>query len=186
MNKVLRNVILIAAVLAVVAIISSRMLKKNTQRLSPQASVEFSDNDLSIKMVYCRPYKKGRLIFGPAEEGALQPFGVYWRLGANEATTLETNKDIVIEGQTLPAGNYSMYAVPGDSIWKFGINKVADRWGKAEPDYTQDLFTFEMPVHYTEEVKEQFTIQISRKGGPYAITFWWDTSKINIPFEVEE
>lgn len=185
MNKTLPNVILIVTAFAIAALFTS-CFKKEDKRLSPQGSTEFKDKDLSIKMIYCRPYKKGRLIFGPAEEGALQPFGVYWRLGANEATTLETNKELVIEGNVLPAGNYSMYAIPGDSIWKFGINKVADRWGKAEPDYSQDLFTFERPVTYTEEIKEQFTITIGKKEGSHEITFWWDTSKIDVPFEVKK
>ena len=91
----------------------------------------------------------------------------------------------MIEGHELTAGKYSIYAVPGEKMWKFGINKVADRWGLNEPDYSLDVFTFEVPVTYTEESVEQFTITIGDDGGKYFIKFWWDTSKIVIPFEVK-
>lgn len=185
MNRIIRNVLIAVLVLTVAAYITSRLIKEDTQRLSPQATVVFEDNGINIKMVYCRPFKKGRLIFGPAGENALQPFGQYWRLGANEATTLETNKTLSIEDHTLPAGKYSMYAVPGEEVWKFGINKVANRWGLNEPDYTQDVFTFEIPVTYSKDSQEQFTITIGENDGRYSIQFWWDTSKLVVPFEVE-
>lgn len=185
MNKILKIVLVVVVVLAVVAYITSRFINDEAKRISPQATVEFNDSDLTIRMIYCRPYKKGRLIFGPASENALQPFGQYWRLGANDATTLETNKDLEIEGNILPAGKYSVYAVPDPKVWKFGINRVANRWGLNEPDYTQDLFTFEVPVSYTEESLEQFTIRIGEENGKYAIQFWWDTSRLEVPFTVE-
>lgn len=185
MNKIIQVVLIVVAGLAIVAYVASKFLKEDTQRLSPQATVEFTDNDLAIKMVYCRPFKRDRLIFGSADENALQPFGQYWRLGANEATTLETNKSLIIMGNELPVGKYSIYAVPDKETWQFGINSVANRWGLNEPDYTQDLFTFEIPVSYTDEIKEQFTISISEEVNQYAIQFWWDTSRLVIPFSVE-
>ena len=185
MNKVIRNALIVAIVLAIAAFVASRYIKKDTQRLSPQATITFNDSGFVMKMVYCRPYKKGRLIFGPAEKEALQPFGQYWRLGANEATTLEINKGISIEGHQLPAGRYSVYAVPGEEEWEFGINKVADRWGLNEPDYSQDLFTFKLPVIYTEENQEQFTIIIGEVDDEYQIQFWWDTSRITVPFKID-
>ena len=48
----------------------------------------------SLQIEYCRPYKKGRLIFGPAEENPLLPYGRYWRLGANKATKLVLETDV--------------------------------------------------------------------------------------------
>ncbi|MEJ0056894.1 MAG: DUF2911 domain-containing protein [Bacteroidota bacterium] len=53
---------------------------------SPIKTETYSDQGLDIKVVYCQPYKKGRVIFGEERDGALQPYGKYWRLGANAAT----------------------------------------------------------------------------------------------------
>lgn len=182
MNKLYRNILIIAVVLAAIAVSAAFFIKKKTTQLSPQTEVEFSEKDFSIKMVYCQPSKKGRLIFGSEEEGALQSFGKYWRLGANEATTIETSKELTIKGQKLPKGIYSIYAVPGDKTWEIGINKAANRWGASEPDYTQDLFVVEEAVNTVEESKEQFTIYLDSNE----IVFWWDTSKVVLPFEVSQ
>ena len=180
MSKLYRNILIIAVVLVGIAVYAAFFIKKKTTQLSPQAKVEFSESDFSIKMVYCQPSKKGRLIFGLAEDQALQPFGKYWRLGANEATTIETSKDLTIKGQKLEKGIYSIYAVPSKETWKIGINAVANRWGASEPDYTKDLFVVDIPVNTTNESKEQFTVDI--KEGE--IIFWWDTTKAILPYEV--
>lgn len=180
MNGLFRKIAITVVLLALIAYSAFYAMQKQPTQLSPQAKVVFSGNDLRLKIVYCQPYKKGRLIFGTQEEDALQPFGQYWRLGANEATTIETNKDLMISNQKLPKGAYSIYAIPGKETWKIGFNKVADRWGITEPDYSKDLFRIEVPVNYTQNSKEQFSITITNN----AIEFWWDTSKIVIPYEV--
>jgi len=182
MSKLYRNILFTAIILAAIAVYAAFFIKKKTTQLSPQAKVEFSEKDFSIKMVYCQPSKKGRLIFGPAEDKALQPFGKYWRLGANEATTIETSKDLMIKGQKLAKGIYSIYAVPGEEVWKIGINAVANRWGASEPDYTKDIFVVDIPVNATNESKEQFTIYI--EAGE--IVFWWDTTIAVLPYELAQ
>lgn len=182
MNKLLRNTLLIASIFAIIAFFASYFIGKQPKQLSPQTKAEYLDEDLIIKVVYCQPSKKGRLIFGKEEESALQPFGKYWRLGANEATTIEINRDLFITNKKLPKGKYSLYAVPGKETWKLGINKVFDRWGASEPDYSKDVFSVLVPVTYTDTSNEQFTITISQNS----IDFWWDTSKVIVPFEVLE
>ena len=180
MSKLYRNILVIAIVLAAMAVYAAFFIKKKTTQLSPQASVEFSEKEFSIKVVYCQPSIKGRLIFGMAEEKALQPFGKYWRLGANEATTIETSHDLSINGQKLVKGTYSIYAVPGREVWKIGINADANRWGAGEPDYTKDVLEVDIPVISTNESREQFTIYI--EAGE--VVFWWDTTKAVLSYEI--
>lgn len=182
MNSILKKVLITAAVFAIVAYVVSFFMKKKSTQLSPLTKVEFLDNSLDVKIIYCQPFKKGRLIFGTTEDNALQPFGHYWRLGANDATTIETNKDLIIKGNKLPKGVYSMYAFPNRETWKIGINEVANRWGASEPDYSKDLFIAEFPVENTAQIKEQFTIMINKNE----IVFWWETSKIIVPYEIAE
>ena len=72
--------------------------------VSPKDTVVYNSDDANFEVVYSRPYKKDRLIFGSEEDGALVPFGKYWRTGANAATTFETSSDILFNGVKLKAG----------------------------------------------------------------------------------
>ncbi len=182
MNKIFKTIAVIAIVLAIIAFTGFYFVKKQTKKGSPQGIAEYVDTNLSIKIVYCQPYKKGRIIFGTQEEEALQLYDAYWRLGANEATTLETNRNLIFGDNILKKGKYSIYAVPGKLSWKFGFNSDANRWGASEPDYSKDLFTVEVPVTYTSESIEQFNININSNK----IVFNWDTSLIKLPFKVAE
>ena len=85
---------------------------------SPIKTATYNDKGLDIKVVYCQPYKKGRLIFGEEKDGALQPYGKYWRLGANAATEITFSKNVNFAGKPVNAGSYRMYAVPGASSFQ--------------------------------------------------------------------
>ena len=74
---------------------------------SPKGVATYEKGDLKIEVVYHRPYKRDRLIFDPAEDKALVPYGQYWRLGANAATTFETSQEIAFGGRKLAAGKIS-------------------------------------------------------------------------------
>ena len=56
--------------------------------VSPKETVTYSSEISDFEVVYSRPFKKGRLVFGPEKDGALVPFRNYWRTGANAATKL--------------------------------------------------------------------------------------------------
>jgi len=157
--------------------------RRNTRKFSPAAVATFENKDLSVEIKYCRPYKKGRVIFGKASDGALQPFGEYWRLGANEATTIELNRDVMFGNQKLAKGTYSMYAIPGESSWIIGINSDAHHWGYAEPDHDKDVLQIKVPVTYKSEPLEQFKININQSDSGAFIQLNWDTSEITIPIK---
>src|SRR5689334_13928639 len=78
---------------------------------SPKATAEFSQGGLDVKVAYCRPFKKNRVIFGEKSAGALVPNGEYWRLGANAATEITFAKNVLFGGKPVNAGSYRMYAV---------------------------------------------------------------------------
>ena len=70
--------------------------------------------DAYVRVVYSRPYKRGRNnIFGTKESGAIVPYGERWRTGANEATEITVTKDVLVAGQKLAAGTYSLSTTPG-------------------------------------------------------------------------
>jgi hypothetical protein len=163
------------------------LLRMNTKKHSPVDKITTVLNGANIEIVYCQPSKKGRLIFGEevaedAEEaGPLQPWGSYWRMGANEATTIQVSNTINFGGQELAAGLYSMYAIPRQETWTIGINSVANRWGYNEPDYEKDVLSITVPVSYKEEVIEMFTMAFDETNDNTELVLNWDTSEVRIP-----
>jgi len=157
-------------------------LMLTTKSHSPAEKLEFTDGDFKLTFDYCRPYKKGRLIFGEKSEGALLPYGKYWRTGANEATEVEFNKDISINGNSLPAGRYRFYTVPGKSNWTIAFNNELGKWGYGEPDYNLDVLVFEIPSNDGSELIEQFTISATKSTeNSLELTLAWDRTTVSIP-----
>lgn len=149
---------------------------------SPPATVESSFEDLNMKVSYSRPYKKGRVIFGEESENALQPYGKYWRLGANAATEITFSKDVAFAGKPVSAGTYRMYAVPGPSIWEVSLNSgTGVFFGAAEPDYELDVLKVEVPSQTTESETEQFTISFASDSTGAIMNFMWDRTLVQIP-----
>src|SRR4051812_45041315 len=169
-------VIVIVAALAYLAL--------TTKSHSPVETKTFSYNGADIKVVYCRPYKKGRVIFGEDKDGALQPYGKYWRLGANEATEISFNKNVNFGGQPVNAGTYSMYAVPGAGSWQVILNSELGRWGAREADHQLDVLKVEVPVDTTPEM-EQFTITFDGDSTAAKMNLAWDKSLVRVPITVQ-
>lgn len=91
---------------------------------SPAATAKGTINGASITINYSSPAVKKRKIWGE-----LVPYGKVWRAGANEATVFITDKKIMVEGKPLPAGSYSIYAIPGEKTWQIIFNAETGQWG---------------------------------------------------------
>jgi len=101
---------------------------------SPRDSVSGKVAGANIKIWYGSPSVKGRTIFG-----GLEPWGKVYRAGANEATQFTTDKDIKVEGKTLPAGKYAFFVIPMEKgQWTVIFNKTAVQWGAFKYDQKQD------------------------------------------------
>ena len=156
-----------------------------TRSHSPSKTTEFSYEGLDLKVVYCQPYKKGRLIFGEAKDGALQPYGKYWRLGANEATEISFSKDIRFAGKPVKAGTYIMYAVPGPDSFEVCLNTEVGRWGAMESNYSLDVVKVSVPAESTSPDTEQFTINFGSNADGATMDLLWDKTKVTVPITVE-
>lgn len=102
-------------------------------RVSPNAMVSQNIDTTVVTVEYGRPALKERVIWG-----GLNPFGEVWRAGANEATTIEFSGDVIIEGQRLPAGKYSLFIIPKKEEWTIIFNKEAKQWGAYKYDAGKD------------------------------------------------
>lgn len=155
-------------------------------RKSPIDTVSLSQNDLQLDIVYNRPSKRGREIFG-----GLVPYKEVWRTGANEATTFKTNKPLKINNDSLPEGKYTLWTIPNDSTWQVMFNTKQYSWGvdtemKAmrEPEF--DIINMTVPVQHIDKTIEQFTIGFDSTLDHLALTMVWDHTKIVVPIETFE
>ena len=110
----LKKVLIGAGIVVVILVGYMAYSFMTTESHSPQDVATFERDGLKISLTYCQPFKKERLIFGKADDGALVPYSEKWRTGANEATEITFNKDLKIKGKLLKAGSYSIYTIPGE------------------------------------------------------------------------
>lgn len=156
-----------------------------TKSFSPEANVEYNQNGVRIHVFYNRPYKKGREIFG-----GLVPYGVVWRTGANEATVFETSKDLNIKGNTLKAGKYTLWTIPGEQNWTVLFNSEVGQWGvdfngEANRNPANDVLKIEVPALTHDKEFEQFTISIEQVGEDIELILLWDKTVVVVPISVE-
>ncbi|MDB9778776.1 DUF2911 domain-containing protein [Flavobacteriaceae bacterium] len=170
------------ALLAVVIIIASYILYGTfINPKSPRDTVTLVQEDLTLEVDYSQPFKKDRLIFGNAADGALVPYGTYWRLGANFATTFETNKEISFAGRSLAAGKYRVYTVPEDDHWVISLNSEFGSFGYTEPDYEKDIMSVNIASAQLMTAIEQFTIDFVEGDDSLSLRFRWDTTSVSLP-----
>lgn len=153
---------------------------------SPAKTDSFSAQGLDIKVSYSQPSKRGRLIFGEEKDGALQPYGTYWRLGANAATEITFSKNILFAGQPVSAGSYRMYAVPGPASFQISLNsELGVKFTAAsEPDYTKDILKVDVPVETVPEV-ETFVINFASDSSGVNMDLVWDKTRVRVPIKVQ-
>ena len=155
-------------------------------RPSPTRTTELSGNGLDVKVVYSQPYKKGRLIFGEEKDGALQPYGKYWRLGANAATEITFSKNISFAGHPVSAGSYRMYAVPGATSFQISLNsELGVYFANNEPNYTLDVLKVDIPVSAAPSETEQFTINFNSDSSGVKMDFVWDKVLVSVPITIQ-
>lgn len=109
-----------------------------------------------ITLTYSRPGVRGRKIFG-----SLEPYGTVWRTGANAATIIKFSDDVIIEGTKVPAGEYSLFSIPGKDEWTVILNKTAHQWGAYTYKQSEDLLRFKVKTVNHAEPTETMTIQFN-------------------------
>jgi Protein of unknown function (DUF2911) len=147
------------------------------KRPSPSASASCSFSDgKTIKTDYSSPRAKGRKIYG-----GLVPYGEVWRLGANEATTLVTNTNLTAGGKDIPAGSYTLFAVPSQDKWTLVISKKTGEWGVPYPE-GEDFARADMKASKLPSAMENFTISYDQKGGNCVLNADWENTRASIEF----
>ena len=143
----------------------------------PASSAEMATGKIdgaTITIKYGSPSVKERQIWG-----ALVPFNQVWRAGANEATTFETDKELMIEGSKLPAGKYSFFVIPNEKESIVIFNKVAKQWGSGKYDEKEDQLRVKIKPEAVNSYSEKLVYTIAKNK----VILSWE--KWNIPFKVK-
>lgn len=168
------------ALIAVLKLVQQIQLTK-TKSLSPEEEVTYSEGDLKIHVLYNRPSKRGRKIFGE-----LVPYGQVWRTGANEATTFETNKPLLVDGKKLNAGKYSLWTIPDSTAWTVIFNSEYGQWGinhkgEANRNPVNDILSISVHAVVQERTFEQFTIVFEKVDEEAEMVLLWDNTVVAVP-----
>ncbi|WP_316786030.1 DUF2911 domain-containing protein [Pedobacter frigiditerrae] len=150
----------------------------------PLNAVKVKKEDTSmpiIKVVYSRPMKKGREIFG-----VLEQFDKVWRLGANENTEISFAKSVTIGGKRIKAGTYSLFAIPNKDKWTIIVNKQTDRWGAFNYDQAKDVVRVDVPITRFEKVLEAFSMTFTEAADEANLVMAWDTTQAILPIQFKK
>jgi len=131
---------------------------------------------LAARIIYSRPQKNGRVIFGDLLE-----YGKVWRLGANEASEIEFYRDARIAAVKVKKGRYTMYCIPYADKWTIIINKETDTWGSFKYDPKKDLLRMDVPVQKQSLPTEEFVMAFEKSASGANLIIVWDDIKVNLP-----
>src|SRR5215213_5469647 len=171
-------------------------------RPSQKATVTQTVGVTDITITYSRPGVKGRTIWGDPPAGAtagtatlddsstrakdapIVPFGHVWRTGANEATTFTVTDDVMVNGQKLAAGTYSLHTIPGKDEWTVIFNSDAGQWGSFSYDEKKDVLRIKAKPMPAADNQEWLNFGIPEVTPNTAkIVLRWE--KVVVPFTVE-
>jgi hypothetical protein len=144
---------------------------------SPHVRSEWKVDGATISIEYGRPSLKGR------PEDQVMPAGKEWRTGADEATTLRTDRPLRFGSLAVPAGTYQIHSVPGPPAWQLIISKSTQAWGIPYPA-GQDLGRTPMTATKTSAPVEQLTISIDDTPAGATLRIEWGTVSARVPFTV--
>lgn len=146
------------------SVISIGQVSAQQAPASPRKAAEGSVGDKKVSIDFGAPSVRGRKVFG-----GLVPYDKVWRFGANKATHLTVDKDIMIGNLAVPKGTYTLYAWPVEGGMKLIVNKQTGQWGTVY-DEKQDLGRVDMNVGKTLALVE--TMSLTIEGGK--LKFEWE------------
>lgn len=180
MNK-LKSIIVVAAF-----VISTLPLMAQERHVSPHETLSSVIDGNRVTITYGRPYTtkpgttEARKIWG-----GLVPYGQPWRMGADEATTLITQKPIEMDGKTIPAGVYTLYMIPSETgASHLVISTGLGGWG-IPVDTKHDFAQVELTKTTLDKPVNQFTMGIDRNpSGGGVLKLMWESTQFSVPFTV--
>ncbi|PQB03392.1 hypothetical protein BST83_19120 [Polaribacter filamentus] len=150
--------------------------------LSPHATAMAMIGDAHIHIDYSSPGVRDRIIFG-----GLLSYDMVWQAGAHNATWLETNQDLIIDGKTLPAGKYGFFTIPSKKEWTIIFNTNWDQHGKDDYDEKEDVLRFKVKSILSETTTEHLEYKVKKTTDTQgSISLAWEKVLIDFNFIVQQ
>ena len=175
----------LAAVLTIAAFGSVASAQKTTELGkgsggSPHVRSEWAVDTANVAVEYGRPALKGRV---PGKD--IDPYeGREWRTGADEQTTLITDKALKFGTLAVPAGRYGLHTVPVKGTWQLIVHKREKGWGIPYPGKEGELGRVPMTMGKAPKAGENLTISIEDTPAGATLHIDWGTTRASVPFTV--
>jgi hypothetical protein len=204
MSCLKRSSVSLFAVLYILSVAASALAQVDLPRPSQKASVMQRIGVTDVTITYSRPGVKGRKIWGDPLPGqadvkgeatlddqnkrpadaVIVPWGHVWRTGANEATMFVVTDEVLINGQKLPAGSYSLHTIPNKDEWTIVFNGTANQWGSFDYDPAKDTLRVKAKPQWVNENQEwlEYTFDPVTEDSAQVNIRW---EKVSVPFTVK-
>lgn len=143
--------------IAMVAFCQVALAQEQKKPLSPKDTAQGNIDGVKVVINYSSPSVRGRKIMGE-----LVPYNQLWRTGANQATTIEFDKAVQIEGKELPAGKYAIFTIPGENEWTIVFNKKLSQHGTSEYTEAEDALRVKVKPTKTKQFEESFKFEVEK------------------------
>jgi hypothetical protein len=154
-------------------------LKPDSFKGSPRRETTGNIGDLAITINYGSPGVKGRNIWG-----GLVGYDQVWVTGAHKATAINFSKDVMIEGQRVPAGTYAFFTIPNPEAWTVILNKNYQQHLADDYKETEDILRLKVKPEVGEKIWQRLQYEVLAKDNHAGvITMTWE--KIKIALEVK-
>ena len=148
---------------------------------SPAVKLETKIGLSDVKIEYSRPAMRGRSIFGD-----LVPYGEVWRTGANASTKISFSDAVEFGGESVPAGTYALYTVPGASEWEIILSSNTELWGSMGYTDADDVVRTKVASTSINPGFESFTIDFAHMDMDLAhLRIMWENTLVEIPVKAE-
>jgi hypothetical protein len=177
--------------LGMALIAATPLMAQNAPRrapASPPATASATIGGKSISITYSSPGVKGRegKIFSKDGLISHDPHYPVWRAGANAATTLKTDGNLMIGDVKVPAGTYTLFVdISNPDQWTLIVNKQTGEWGLAY-DASHDLGKTKMTMSKPASMVENLVYTITDDGGGKGtLTLAWENHSASVPVTVQ-
>ena len=157
--------------------VNTGLIKEDLKKGSVPRTTSLKMGKTSLTLSYYSPGVRGRVIWG-----GLVPFDQVWVTGAHSANKFEISSDLKINGETIKAGTYGLFTIPGKDKWIFILNKNFEQHLSDDYDAKDDVFRLDIKPIKTE-MTQRLTFELketSKKEGE--LIFKWENLSFSVPF----
>jgi hypothetical protein len=125
------------AIILAVIVLAPRPARAQGYPFSQRGSVSQTVAFTTIAIEYGRPVARGRLLFG---DSGVVKWNAIWHPGADSATRISLDHDVLIENQPLAAGEYSLWLLPRNgAAWSVIFNRTSRTFHTPYPGQATDV-----------------------------------------------